>query len=99
MLVTVLTVAYNAEKTIARSIESVLKQTYGEIEYIIIDGASKDKTVEVARSFQQAFNAADVTAILPWQDKLDDKVKLESLLEAIDRQAIPTTPSPCTRRR
>ena len=58
MLVTVLTVAYNAEKTIARSIESVLKQTYGEIEYIIIDGASKDKTVEVARSFQQAFDEA-----------------------------------------
>ena len=58
MLVTVLTVAYNAEKTIARSIESVLKQTYGEIEYIIIDCASKDKTVEVARSFQQAFDEA-----------------------------------------
>ena len=38
-------------------------------------------------SLQQSFNAADVTAILPWQDKLDDKVKLESLLEAIDRQA------------
>ena len=38
-------------------------------------------------SLQESFNAADVTAILPWQDKLDDKVKLESLLEAIDRQA------------
>lgn len=31
---------------------------------------------------------ADVTAILPWQDKLDDKVRVESLLEAIDIKLI-----------
>ena len=56
MLVTILTVAFNAEATIGRTIESVLNQTYGSIEYIVIDGASKDKTVEVARSFQKAFD-------------------------------------------
>lgn len=56
MLVTILTVSYNAEATIARTMESVLKQTYGEIEYIIIDGASKDKTVEVARKYQSIFD-------------------------------------------
>lgn len=56
MLVTVLTVAFNAEKTIARTMESVLNQTYKEIEYIVIDGASKDKTVEVAQSYQSAFD-------------------------------------------
>lgn len=55
MLVTVLTVAFNAEKTIARTMVSVLNQTYKEIEYIVIDGASKDKTVEVAKSYQAAF--------------------------------------------
>ena len=37
-------------------------------------------------SLQESFNRADVTAILPWQDKLDDKIKVESLLEAIDRK-------------
>lgn len=35
-------------------------------------------------SLKDSFNKADVTAILPWQDKLDDKVRVESLLEAID---------------
>ena len=58
MLVTILTVAYNAEKTIARTIKSVLDQTYDNVEYIIIDGASKDNTVKVASGFQSAFDGA-----------------------------------------
>lgn len=37
-------------------------------------------------SLKDSFNMADVTAILPWQDKLDDKVRVESLLEAIDNK-------------
>ena len=57
MLVTILTVAFNADKTIARTIESVLSQTYPKIEYIIIDGASKDKTVEVATAYVPKFLA------------------------------------------
>ena len=55
-LVTIISVAYNSGKTIARTIESVLNQTYGNIEYIIVDGASKDDTVQVARQYQQAFD-------------------------------------------
>lgn len=55
MLVTVLSASYNSEKTIVRTIESVLDQTYQNIEYIIIDGASKDSTVEIARSYQEKF--------------------------------------------
>lgn len=58
MLVTILTVSYNAEKTIARTMESVLNQTYSEIEYIIIDGTSTDRSVEIARSYQMAFDEA-----------------------------------------
>lgn len=57
MPVTIISVAYNSEKTIARTIESVLNQTYGNIEYIIIDGASADDTVRVARQYQAAFDA------------------------------------------
>lgn len=55
MLVTIISVAFNSEKTIQRTIESVLNQTYPEIEYIIVDGASADKTVEVAESFRKQF--------------------------------------------
>ena len=57
-MVTVLTVAFNAEATIAKTMESVLNKTYDNIEYIVIDGASKDKTVAVARSYQKVFDNA-----------------------------------------
>ncbi len=44
----------NAEGTIGRTIESVLSQTYaGPIEYIIKDGGSKDRTLEVAESYKE----------------------------------------------
>ena len=57
MLITILTVVYNSEKTIAKTIESVLSQTYDNIEYIILDGASTDATVHIARSYQQVFDS------------------------------------------
>jgi len=51
ILVTVITVAYNSGDTIAKTIESVLNQTYSPIEYLIIDGNSSDNTVSVAESY------------------------------------------------
>ena len=59
MLVTILTVAFNSEKTIARTMESVLNQTYDNIEYIIIDGKSEDGTVCVAESFISRFESRE----------------------------------------
>ena len=57
MKVTILTVSFNAEATIARTIESVMSQTYNDIEYIIIDGASKDDTVKICEGYLEKFNA------------------------------------------
>lgn len=57
MLVTILTVTYNCEATIRRTMESVLHQTYENIEYIVIDGQSTDGTVRAARELQQQFDA------------------------------------------
>lgn len=60
MKITIITVAYNSEKTISKSIESVLAQTYSDIEYWIIDGKSKDKTVEIAESYRPALEEKGV---------------------------------------
>lgn len=50
-LVSVIMPAYNAEKLISESIESVLLQTYTKFELIVIDDCSKDQTVEVVERF------------------------------------------------
>ena len=50
-LISIVTVCFNSENTIKDTIDSVLNQTYGNIEYIIIDGGSIDGTVEFVQSY------------------------------------------------
>lgn len=52
MRVTIITIAYNSSAVIATTIESVLAQTYNDMEYLIIDGASRDNTVQIAESYR-----------------------------------------------
>ncbi len=47
MKFTIITVAYNEERGITETVRSVLKQDYRDFEYLIIDGNSSDKTVEI----------------------------------------------------
>ena len=51
MKVSIITVSYNSAETIKDSIESVLNQTYKNIEHIIIDGNSTDGTIEIIKSY------------------------------------------------
>lgn len=51
MKVSIITTCYNREKTIAQAIESVLNQDYPDIEYIVIDGGSRDDSLKIIRSY------------------------------------------------
>ena len=55
MKVTVITVAFNSAATIADCMQSVLDQTYSDIEYIVVDGQSNDNTIGVIREFEPKF--------------------------------------------
>lgn len=51
MKVSIITVVWNNEETLKDAIDSVLKQRYKDIEYIIIDGASTDGTIDIVKSY------------------------------------------------
>ena len=50
--ISVITISYNAEKEIEKTILSVISQTYSNIEYLIIDGASKDDTMVIVNKYK-----------------------------------------------
>jgi len=50
-LITVITITYNAAATLRPTMESVARQTFGDFEYLLIDGASTDDTLKITRDF------------------------------------------------
>ena len=62
-LISVITVCYNAENNLERTILSVLNQTYSNIEYIIIDGGSTDGTIDLIKKYADK--------ITYWQSETD----------------------------
>lgn len=55
LFISIVTVVYNGEKTIRKTIESVLCQEFKDYEYIIVDGLSKDNTVDIAKEYEERF--------------------------------------------
>ena len=64
MKVSIITVSLNSEKTIEKTINSVISQDYKNIEYIIIDGGSKDNTLKIVNKYQNY-----ITKIISEKDK------------------------------
>lgn len=60
----IITITYNAEKYIEKTIQSIINQTDKDFEYIIIDGKSKDKTVEIAQRYR-----SEITQLISEPDK------------------------------
>lgn len=56
MFISIITVVYNGERTIRKTIESVLCQEFKDYEYIIVDGLSKDNTVAIANEYEERFD-------------------------------------------
>ena len=64
MKISIITICYNSSITIARTIESVLAQKDVCLEYIIIDGASKDNSVSIAESYCEQFKSKGVSYLI-----------------------------------
>ncbi len=71
-LISIITVSFNSEKTIRDTIESILNQTYNNIEYIIIDGNSGDNTVDIIKFYEYKFKNKGI--IYQWVSEPDNGI-------------------------
>ena len=51
----IITISYNSESSIERTIKSVLSQSYKNYEYIVVDGGSIDKTIDIIKQYEPLF--------------------------------------------
>jgi len=56
MKISIITVSYNSKLTIRDTFDSVLNQTYPDIEYIVVDGRSSDGTIDIIKAYEPYFN-------------------------------------------
>ena len=56
MKISLITITYNSAQTLKDTLTSVLEQGYTDIEYILVDGASKDDTVAIIKEFEPKFD-------------------------------------------
>lgn len=67
--ISIITVTYNSSKTISDTIESVISQRYKNLEYIIIDGSSKDNTIDIVKNYE---NKSDIS--IKWISEKDNGI-------------------------
>ena len=68
----IITAAFNSEKTIEATFKSILSQDYRNLEYIIVDGNSKDGTVALIKKYEPIFEEAGIS--LKWISETDSGI-------------------------
>ena len=76
MLFSIITVTYNAEQVLPPTLKSVNEQSFRDFEYLVIDGASTDATLQLV-------NDAAITGTVVWSEP--DKGLYDAMNKAIDR--------------
>ena len=69
MIISLITVTFNSAKTLRCTIQSVISQSYSNIEYIIVDGGSRDETISIIKEYEPRFNGR-----LKWISEKDDGI-------------------------
>lgn len=78
----IITISYNMENEIAKTIESVLHQKFSDYEYIFIDGKSTDKTVDIIETYREQFESKGIKYLVTSEP---DKGIYDAMNKGIDR--------------
>lgn len=71
-MITIISASYNSEKTIERTLESVLNLNYPNLTYIIIDGKSNDNTINIISNYEDKFKTKNI--LLKWISESDQGI-------------------------
>lgn len=77
----IITICYNSSATIERTIKSVLAQTFTDYEYIIVDGGSKDSTLDIVKKYEPLFEGR-----MKWKSE-PDKGIYDAMNKGIERSS------------
>lgn len=77
----IITITFNSEKTVERTFKSVLNQTFKDFEYIIVDGASKDGTMDIVQKYEPLFEGR-----MKWKSE-PDKGIYDAMNKGIQRSS------------
>jgi glycosyltransferase involved in cell wall biosynthesis len=85
--VTVVTICFNAEKIVQKTLESVLHQDYPNLEYLVIDGGSKDTTPAIIQQYQAEYENKPSTQKIAWWVSEKDSGVSEAFNKGIARSS------------
>ena len=61
MNISVITVCFNSKDDLRKTLDSVLSQTYVDMEYLVVDGGSRDGSVDLLRAYESKFKTKGIS--------------------------------------